>query len=215
MSRLQFRPEESGMQVPGYSPHPGGPALGKWTPAMSSFENQQCLYLGEPKGCGRLRLSSWKAHTQPHLFWVSGKAAAWAIGRSLTSFRMCARRILVELSPETEILVGTKFHAPTIRLSVGGCHVCHSPSTSPTSCTLYWRSLEICLMSPTGLDATSKGVPAPSHMVTIPEPLQCGSCWGRGPSPSKPGWWPWPAQVPPHQRGSHSGGQPHTPVYPE
>lgn len=133
----------------------------------------------------------------------------------MTSFRMCARRILVELSLETEILVGTKFHAPTIRLSVGGCHVCHSPSTSPTSCTLYWRSLEICLMSPTGLDATSKGVPAPSHMVTIPEPLQCGSCWGRGPSPSKPGWWPWPAQVPPHQRGSHSGGQPHTPVYPE
>ena len=47
---------------------------------MSGFENQQGLYLGEPKGCRRLRLSSWNTLTQSYLLWVSGKAAAWAIG---------------------------------------------------------------------------------------------------------------------------------------
>lgn len=56
---------------------------------------------------------------------------------------MCQKgRILVELSLKTEILVGAKFQAPTMRFSVGGCHFCHSPSTSLTSRTLYWCSLE-------------------------------------------------------------------------
>ena len=154
---------------------------------MSGFENQQGLYLGEPKGCGRLRFSSWKAHTQPHLLWVSGKAAAWAIGSSLTSFKMCARRAgfwwnFLEDRNTGRRQVSSSYYevqcrrVPFSSLSINLANITHPVLVFP------WGSASCHLQ---GLAATSKGVPVPSHMVNIPEPLQCGS-WSGGGGPVLP-----------------------------
>lgn len=42
------------------------PALERWAPNMSGFENQQGLYLGEWEGCGKPRHYSWRIRAQFH-----------------------------------------------------------------------------------------------------------------------------------------------------
>lgn len=113
----------------------GGPALGKWAPIVSSFENQWALFPGEPKDSKKLRfcfkMSCAQSHSkaQPR---GSSLKSSWVIckGDSLTVSGK--GRDMLRLSSGMEVLVDAFFPPPSYP-GAGGHHFWHSPSTTGTT----------------------------------------------------------------------------------